>query len=113
MCTQQEALSILRQAAILCGPVYCDRLRAAYLYGSYARGDFHDASDVDILLTADMPLDEISRRRNELAHISSELSLAHDVTVSLTVKPHDQFERFGSASPYYRNVRTEGIRYDG
>ena len=111
--TQHDALAILREAALRCGLIYDGRIRDAYLYGSYARGDYHEESDVDILLTADASAEEISRHRDAVAHVSSELSLANDVTVSLTVKPYAQFLRYGEAMPYYRNVRTEGIRYDG
>jgi predicted nucleotidyltransferase len=41
-----RALAELQQA--LCR-IYGDRLPGVYLYGSYARGDYHVGSDVDIL----------------------------------------------------------------
>ena len=49
----------------------------------------------------------------DIAHVSSELSLKHDITVSIAVKPYAQFERFKMMLPYYRNVINEGIRYAG
>lgn len=113
MCTQAQAITILRQAARRCGALYGDRLREAYLYGSYARGEQHDESDVDILMTVEAAPVEIAARRADVARIASDLSLTHDVTVSLTVKPQEQFARFSEAMPYYRNVVQEGIRYDG
>jgi predicted nucleotidyltransferase len=30
--------------------IYGERLRGIYLYGSYARGDFHSGSDIDVLI---------------------------------------------------------------
>ena len=36
-------------------------LKDGYLYGSYARGDYHSESDIDILLTVDMSPEEICR----------------------------------------------------
>lgn len=41
------------------------------------------------------------------------MSLEHDITVSVTVKPLEQFRRYQTALPYYRNVVREGIRYAG
>lgn len=110
MCTKAEAIHILRQVKDGCERIYPGVIRDAWLYGSFARGDQHEGSDVDILLTADLTDTEIARRRGALAHLSSELSLAHDVTVSVTVKPLAQFQRFSSAMPYYRAVVQEGIR---
>ena len=33
-----------------CNVVFEKEICEAYLYGSYARGDFHDESDIDILI---------------------------------------------------------------
>ena len=112
MCTQNEAVVILHEVYAACKAVFGE-IREAYLYGSYARGDYHDESDVDILLTVDMTQDEISDYTMDVAHISSELSLKHDITVSIAVKPSEQFERFKMMLPYYHNVVSEGIRYAG
>ena len=80
-----------------------------YLYSSYARGDYYEESDVDILLTVDQSDDAIRTHNKSLAKIDSDLSLEHNVTVSVTVKPLQQFTRFAEISPFYRNVINEGI----
>lgn len=113
MCTKLQAIDIMHKVFERSRSVYGEALREAYLYGSYARGDFHEESDIDILLVAELTQREISSYRNALAHITSELSLEHDVTVSVTVKPLEQFYRFSEALPYYKNVCLEGIRYAG
>ena len=110
MC-QPEAIAILSEVYQRCHSVFSSRLREAYLYGSYARGDFDKGSDVDMLLTVDLEPADISRYRNQIAAISSDLSLEHDVTVSITVKSFEQFHRYSSVLPFYKNVLTEGIRY--
>ena len=78
------------------------RIRDAYLYGSYARGDFDSESDIDILLTVDADSTEISRRRYDLAEITSSLSLKHDITVSVTAKPLSQFRQYSEVLPFYK-----------
>lgn len=111
MCTQNQAISILGEVYTSCLPLFHNALKDAFLYGSYARGDHHAQSDVDILLTVDLPLADIAKCRNAVASITSDLSLKYDVTVSVTVKPLEQFLRFANVMPYYKNVLGEGIRY--
>ncbi|MCD8343082.1 MAG: nucleotidyltransferase domain-containing protein [Oscillospiraceae bacterium] len=113
MCTRSQANEILQRAYHACVPLFGGALRDAYLYGSYARGDFTPTSDVDILLTVAGDAADISARRRDVAAVASALSLEYDVTVSLTVKPAEQFDRFCTILPFYSNVITEGVRYAG
>lgn len=110
MCTQNEAVVILREVYEGCEVIF-GSIKEAYLYGSYARGDYHEESDVDILLTVEQPQSVISKRRMDIARLSSDLSLQHDITVSISVKPAEQFERYNTVLPFYQNVVREGIKY--
>ena len=111
MCTQSEAMTIFSEAVEACGRVLEGRVRNAWLYGSYARGDFNEESDVDILLTVDMTAEELKSHRHAVSVINSDLSMEHDVTVSVTVKPFELFTRYADTLPYYKNVLKEGIAY--
>ena len=111
MCDQSQALRILGEVYRACDPVFGSVLRDAYLYGSYARGDYHEESDIDILLTVDLEQPELSKYRNKIAEITSDLSLKHDITVSVTVKPLEQFQKYANVLPFYKNVIKEGIPY--
>lgn len=53
MC-QPEAIAILNKVYQRCNSVFPNGLKEAYLYGSYACGDFDNESDVDIFLTVDL-----------------------------------------------------------
>ena len=112
MCTKNQALEILKKAYCRSAALYGD-IQEAYLYGSYARGDAHSESDIDILLSVPLSAEKIAQRRMDMAKITSELSLEYDITVSVTVKPAEQFEKYKTVLPYYRNVIAEGIRYAG
>lgn len=111
MCTQNQAIRILHEVYNACNPILSNSIDEAYLYGSYARGDYHSESDVDILITADMSSPEISKCRNAIAVVTSDLSLKYDITVSVTIKPLAQFKQYADILPYYKNVLKEGIRY--
>ena len=111
MCNQSQAIQILGEVRRACDPVFGSLLKDAYLYGSYARGDYHAESDIDILLTVDLEQTELSKYRNAMAEITSDLSLKHDITVSVTVKPLEQFQKYANVLPFYQNVIKEGIPY--
>lgn len=111
MCTQSQAIEILHEVYNACNPILSNSINGAYLYGSYARVDYHGESDVDILITADMSSHEISKCRNSIAVVTSDLSLKHDITVSVTVKPLSQFKQYADVLQYYKNVIREGIKY--
>ncbi len=112
MCNRSQALSILGEAFVSSNNIFNNRVSEAYLYGSFARGDYHEYSDVDILVTVDMDAEELSNYRSSLAGINSALSLKHDVTVSITVKPTEHFKKYATVLPYYMNVLKEGVRYE-
>ncbi len=46
--TKDEVLRIVRELHHRLDAIYGDRLKGVYLYGSYARGDARDDSDVDV-----------------------------------------------------------------
>lgn len=113
MCTQNQAIDILKEVYSRCNLILNNRIQDAYLYGSFARGDYHEASDVDILLTADIYQTDIAKYRNKIAEVTSELSLENGITVSVTVKTAEHFSRYAQILPFYKNVVGEGIRYAG
>jgi predicted nucleotidyltransferase len=87
--------------------VYGDRLRGVYLYGSYARGDFHPDSDIDVLITLEgmvSPSQEIDRIGDGVADIC----LDHNVLIATFPVPEKWLEE--RKSPLFENVRREGVR---
>ncbi|HEU0295049.1 MAG TPA: nucleotidyltransferase domain-containing protein [Anaerolineales bacterium] len=86
--------------------IYGDRLKAVYLFGSYARGDYHEGSDLDVMIVLDTYQsywDELVRS----AELASDLSLEYNVTVSRTIMTEEQWKK--GDLPVLRNVRAEGI----
>ena len=92
------------KAGLVC--IYGDKLKAVYLYGSYARGDYRQGSDVDvmILLKDYKNYWEELRRSTELA---SDISLEYDVTVSRLIMKDIQWKE--SDMPVLRNIHKEGL----
>lgn len=113
MCTQNQALVILKEAFAAGKSIFQDKLNTGYLFGSYARGDYDDESDVDIVLFVNLSQLEISDYGKAIAKISSELSLKYDVTVSILVKPYEYLIKYSELIPLYKNITKEGLKYAG
>ena len=86
-----------------------DKLHSIILYGSYARGDFNEDSDVDIMILADIDDSEIWKIRNKMCEVTSDLALELDVLVSARIKSRQIFEKWVDTLPYYKNVRKDGV----
>ena len=86
-----------------------DKLKKIILFGSYARGDYTEDSDLDIMVLADFDAQEESRLEDLLNKISSGTSLAYDLTVCMLVNNAQLFNNRLHISPFYRNVVSEGV----
>lgn len=86
--------------------IYGPRLRGLYLFGSYARGEQEEGSDVDILLV----LNDFQSYYEEVrrtGQIGSDLSLKYGVTITqVFVKEVDWLQ---TETPFLDNVRQEAI----
>ncbi len=95
----------------MCGLLFGDKLHDVYLFGSYARGDYDEESDIDIMLTLNLTDRQLMKYRKSISYINSRLSLKHDITVSVIMTPLKRFIKFADDLPFYRNVIKEGINY--
>jgi predicted nucleotidyltransferase len=101
--TIKQILSELRQSF---QALYGKRLVKMMLFGSHARSDAEQGSDIDVLVVLDesvLPGREIART----SEIKSALSLKYDVVVSCTFISADRYET--EQSPLLLNVRREGV----
>lgn len=98
--------SILRELKKGLTELYGPRLKAVYLYGSYARGDYDQSSDLDVMIV----LDAYASYWDELvysAELASDLSLEYDVTISRMIMTEEQWKK--GDLPVLRNIRAEGV----
>ncbi|MBS3933552.1 MAG: nucleotidyltransferase domain-containing protein [Truepera sp.] len=83
-----------------------DNLESVVLYGSRARGDAEEGSDIDVLCVMRRPFDygEMIERTSEA---TAEISLKYDVVISRAFVTRDDY-RFRK-TPFLTNVRREGV----
>ena len=93
--------------------IFGPHLSKVIVYGSYARGDYRDNSDVDVMILVDLPEDQIKELENEVYDIAFEMEMDTGLDISPVIKSEAQYEYWVDVLPYYRNVREEGVIISG
>lgn len=86
--------------------VYGDKMKAVYLYGSYARGDYRQGSDVDVMVLLKDYKDYWKEYMRSSDYVS-DISLKYDVTVSYILIKEIQWKE--ADKPVLRNIRKDGV----
>ena len=101
--------STIRDAAERLREIYGDRLDQALLFGSQARGDAREASDVDVLVVlSDSGSFSLYDESKRLALLSEELVGRHREIVSFIVRPSEWWTR--GQSRLKVSVQAEGVQ---
>lgn len=85
------------------------RLKKTILYGSYARGDYNEKSDVDLMLLTDLTFEEIEKYRDDISDIAFEIELKTGIIISPVIKNIDTYNSRINIIPFYKNVQMEGV----
>lgn len=89
--------------------VFGTRLSKVIVYGSYARGDYRENSDVDVMILVKMSDQEIKQMENEVYDLAFDIEMNTGVDISPIIKSEAQYEYWVDTLPFYRNVREEGV----
>lgn len=90
-----------------------DKIYKIILYGSYARGDFSQNSDIDLMILLNCKKEEIISYRIPVSKNASSISLESGIEVSMLLKDRETYEKWMEAVPFYQNVEKEGIMLYG
>jgi predicted nucleotidyltransferase len=88
-------------------------LSKVILYGSYARGDYRENSDIDIMILVKLSEEEIEKIEDRIFDLAFDIEMEHEVYISPIIKNEEHFECWVDTLPFYRNVRNEGIELNG
>ncbi|MGQ9650413.1 MAG: nucleotidyltransferase domain-containing protein [Phycisphaerae bacterium] len=86
--------------------LYGVRLSRVVLYGSRARGDASEGSDIDVLVVLD-PLEDFWDELSRIGPVASRISLDYDVVLSAV--PVDAAELADPKTPLLLNSVREGV----
>ena len=90
--------------------IYGKYLQSVILYGSYARGDYTEDSDVDIMILLDLTDSEIKEYRHQLSEYTYEFYMTYDVDIKPIAKSKEHFMKWVENYPFYANVNKEGVK---
>jgi len=83
-----------------------EKLKRITLYGSYARGDFNEESDIDIIALID---GDEKRFQRQIVRLNVDLSLLYDVETSIMLVKKETFNTNADLIPLFRNIESEGV----
>lgn len=78
-----------------------ERVKKIILFGSVARGDFDEESDIDLLVVGDVRVEDVSR-------ITSRILVEYGEVISAIVRTEDEMKGRKSFS-FYKTVLKEGV----
>jgi len=100
--------TVLSDFVIECRTVFNEILCDVRLFGSYARGDHNEDSDIDIMVIINVSVAEVGRFRHDICRIAATLELQYNVTISPVLygkEEYDSRKTFG----FCKNVEAEGV----
>jgi len=106
MISQKRLRQILKEYRARLDETLGEDLDSIVLYGSQARGDAVEGSDIDVLCVMKKSFDygELILRTSE---ITSEISLKYDVVLSRSFARLEDYKT--RQTPFLMNVRREGV----
>lgn len=104
---------VLRKVRSSSEKLYAEKLNKIILYGSYARGDNTEESDIDIMIVLNCDYDEVRKFRGKTSEMASDISLEEDVFLSILLRDRKHFEDNKDFLPFYRNVIQDGVAVYG
>lgn len=104
--TIKDIEEILKKAKAALQKIYGKRLKGVILYGSYARGEAVEGSDLDLIVLLDNmenPIEELEKCSKQI----HQLDLAYDTLISMI--PFDLNQYNTRKLPIIMNAKKEGI----
>ena len=103
---RQEILAIVKRLQRELQEVYGTRLKAVYLFGSYARDEADEDSDIDVAVVLEK-MDNFFAELSRCSETQAALSLENNCLLNLVFMTAEQFDAGDYA--IHRSVAGEGI----
>ena len=84
-------------------------LQKIILFGSYARGDYHAESDVDLMILLDISDLELKAYSQKLTYMTYDFNMDNDLDIRPIAKSREHFEKWLVNYLFYANINREGV----
>ena len=109
MCTANELKSITDRMRVGVEKIFPGQKVEMILFGSYARGDYEEGSDIDLMILVDSSRAEIAGKNWEVGDAAAEILCDHGILVSPIVENREYF-RSNTKLPFFRSIQQEGVQ---
>lgn len=90
--------------------LYGEALNSIIVYGSYARGDYTESSDIDVMILVTLPDEKIKLTTDMVSDYAFDFMMKYGVDISPIVKNVEHFTYWVDNLPFYCNIRDEGAK---
>lgn len=108
-----DAETLLQELEKNLEDIYGNKLRKIILYGSYARGNYDEGSDLDVMVLVDMDETEIKKKRDEILDVTVDLTTRYGIVLSIIENNYNYFYDWLDVLPFFTNVEREGVSIYG
>jgi len=115
MRSQAELQDILSKVHTKMDLIFNSNLKQVILYGSYARGDNEEYSDIDVMIVVDMNKYDLTAYRDEVWDFAEDVAreYGYEFVLSLKLQDEETLTAWSNVLPYYKNVLNEGVVVNG
>ena len=110
MCNKTTLDLLLKETGAQLNNLFGNKLDSVVLYGSYARGDYDEESDIDVMALVDMDKSDLCKYRRVVSELANDMDLKYGVLLSIKLQDKTTFIKYQNALPFYKNVLKEGVR---
>lgn len=110
---ENEISTIITEIVVEVRKLLKENIHKIVLYGSCARGDYDNESDIDIMIILNCKREEVSHYRKRISRVASRIGLDNDIEISLLLRDRETFEQNKGLLPFYKNIQREGIALYG
>lgn len=86
-----------------------DQLKKIILYGSYARGDFRQDSDMDIMILADIQPSETSNYADRIYDVTYDFEMQYGMEINPSIQSVQTYEQWKNVYPFFMNIEKDGV----
>ena len=79
------------------------------LYGSYARGDFNQNSDIDIMILANVPQEEVSSYADKIYDITYDFEIQYGIEINPSIQSNTTYNQWKNVYPFFINIEKDGV----
>ena len=113
MHTQQEARALISELNERIARLYPNEKPDVVLFGSFARNEAQEDSDIDVMYLVDAPRSVIAERSWQVGNAAAEILMEYGVLISPIVENRKYFEDNVRLLPFFQNIQKEGVLMDG